>query len=64
MTERVGPWVGDLVHDPVTHKNATLTDVRSDGTYQLRDPDGFGQWSAQDPGRLSVVIRRADRTDG
>ncbi|SHM46561.1 hypothetical protein [Actinacidiphila paucisporea] len=57
------PWVGDLVHDPATGRNATLSDVRSDGTYLLRPLRGPGEWKALDPARLRLITKRADRTD-
>jgi hypothetical protein len=63
MTERVGPWVGDLVHDPVADRPATLSDVRRDGTYLLRAVRGPDQWPAADPAQLKVVTKRADRDD-
>lgn len=57
------PWVGDLVYDSATGRNATLSDVRSDGTYLLRPLRGPGEWNALDPENLRVVTRRVDRTD-
>jgi hypothetical protein len=60
MTERVGPWVGDLVHDEVTDRSAIVTDVTGSGTYTLRAPGGI-EWPAQDPTRLTIVERRQDR---
>lgn len=62
MTEPRSPWVGDLVHDPVAKKNATLSDVYSDGTHLLRAP-GSVEWHAEDPSQLTVVTRRTDRDD-
>jgi hypothetical protein len=61
MTEREGPWVGDLVLDPVGNRRGTLTDVRK-GVYILRAPGGI-EWPAADPTRLTVVTKRTERTD-
>jgi hypothetical protein len=55
--------VGDLVHDPIADRRAILTDVRSDGTYLLRARFGPDQWFAEEPARLRVVTRRAERDD-
>lgn len=64
MTDRrhPGPWVGDLVRDPVAGRTATLTDVRGGTVYVLRAP-GQVEWDAEDPARLEIVTRRTDRTD-
>lgn len=61
MTEHEGPWVGDLVQDPIANRTATLTDVRR-GAYLLRAPGGI-EWPAKDPSRLTVVTKRTERTD-
>jgi hypothetical protein len=61
MTEREGPWVGDLVLDPAADRKATLTDVRK-GAYMLRAPGGI-EWPAEDPTNLQIVTKRAERTD-
>jgi len=63
MTEQVGPWVGDLVHDPVTNRPATLSDIRRDGTYLLRAVGGPDHWPAADPTQLHIITKRADRAD-
>lgn len=64
MTEqRTGPWIGDLVHDPVADRHATLTDIRGDGRYLLRARFGGDRWTAAEPDRLTVVTRRAARDD-
>lgn len=60
--EPPGPWVGDEVHDAVTDRPAILTDIRSDGTHLLRTPRGPDQWPAADPAKLTVVVRREDRS--
>lgn len=62
MTEPDGPWIGDLVRDPVEGRTATLSDVRGSGTYVLRAPGG-AEWQAQDPEQLEIVTRREARTD-
>ncbi|WP_405580219.1 hypothetical protein [Streptomyces sp. NBC_01190] len=63
MTDRIGAWVGDLVHDPVAGRDATLSDVHSDGTHLLRPRLGPGGWTAEDPKRLRIITKRTDRTD-
>jgi hypothetical protein len=62
VTEHEGPWVGDLVHDPVVGRRATLSNVSEAGTYVLRAPGG-AEWTAEDPARLEIVTRRRDRVD-
>lgn len=62
MSEHTGPWVGDLVHDPVTGRRATLSDVRESGAYVLRAPGG-SEWPAEDPAALEIITRRVDRAD-
>jgi hypothetical protein len=62
VIEHDGPWIGDLVHDPVAGRNATLSDVVGGTTYVLRAA-GSAEWTAEDPARLEVVTRRADRDD-
>jgi hypothetical protein len=62
VTEDEGPWVGDLVLDPVTGRKATLSNVDSSGAYVLRAYGG-AEWIAEDPARLEVVTRRKDRTE-
>lgn len=59
-TEEGAPWVGDLVYDPAQDRTATVSDVRSDGTYLLRAP-GRPEWPTEDPARLEIITRRADR---
>lgn len=54
-------WVGDLVFDPITQRQATVLDVKSDGTYFLRTPTGSTQWIAEDPDNLVIVTKRTDR---
>lgn len=63
MTERGdGPWIGDLVHDPIADRRATLSDVSSAGIYTLRAPGGK-EWPAEEPERLEIITLRQDRTD-
>jgi hypothetical protein len=60
MTTRDGPWVGDLVRDPIEGRTATVSDVRGGTVYVLRAP-GRMEWHVDDPARLEIVTRRVDR---
>ncbi|WP_333771544.1 hypothetical protein [Streptomyces sp. IBSBF 2435] len=56
------PAVGDRVHDAVEDRTATVSDVRGGTVYVLRVAGGL-EWHVTDPDRLTIVTRRADRTD-
>jgi hypothetical protein len=62
MTEEAPPWVGDQVYDADTGKKGIVSDVRSDGTYILREVYSWARtWTAPDAERLSVTVPRHER---
>jgi hypothetical protein len=62
VNENEGPWIGDLVRDPAEGRQATLSDVRADGTCVLRTYGG-AEWTVDDRASLEIVTRRRDRTE-
>ncbi|MEU6025287.1 hypothetical protein [Micromonospora sp. NPDC047134] len=54
-------WIGDLVHDEDAAKPGIVTDVINKTIWVLRPEFGTGQWTCEDPGRLTVITPRAER---
>ncbi|MER6853474.1 hypothetical protein AB0A81_40395 [Streptomyces flaveolus] len=62
MTEEARPWVGDQVYDANAGKEGIVNDVRSDGTYILREVYSWAlTWTTPDAERLSVTVPRHER---
>ncbi|MDC2953407.1 hypothetical protein PO587_02935 [Streptomyces gilvifuscus] len=55
-------WVGDQVYDGDAGKEGIVSDVKSDGTYVLREVYGMlPTWTAPGDEKLEVTVSREER---